>query len=157
MCIRKLIGATNLYAFSALTFGVSILEVNPSQKTVDPLNRFMRGKTVRDLCEYQQGKILCAASYKQQHELWSVDYVTQKERRLAETFGAVLTIRRLPQSLFPHLYIVREKEWLCVFNLRFRYYTRVMKIPHYVYKPHKFPTNQYMEVVPMENSTFNDI
>ena len=28
MCIRKLIGATNLYAFSALTYGVSILDIN---------------------------------------------------------------------------------------------------------------------------------
>jgi hypothetical protein len=75
MCIRKLIGATDLYAFSALSFGVSILEVSTKQKTVEPLNRFMRGKTVRDLCEYQKGKILCAASYKDRHELWSVDYV----------------------------------------------------------------------------------
>jgi hypothetical protein len=28
MCIRKLIGAANLYAFSALTYGVSILDIN---------------------------------------------------------------------------------------------------------------------------------
>lgn len=86
-----------------------------------------------------------------------IDYLNEKERKLCDTFGAVLTIRRLPETLFPNLYLVREKEWLCVFNLKYRYYTRIMKIPHFIYRPQKFPTNQYMELLPLENSTYQDI
>ena len=157
MCIRKMKGSKNIYAFSTLCYGVSIMEVNTKQKTVAPLNRFLRGKTVRDLCEYSKGKFLCGASCQNKNEIWSVDYLNEKERKLCDTFGSILTIRRLPESLFPNLYLVREKEWLCVFNLKFRYYTRILKIPHFIYRPQKFPTNQYMELVPLENSTYQDI
>ncbi len=128
-------GTKNVYAIATVSYGVSIMEVNTKQKTVEPLNRYLRGKTVRDLCEYSKGKFLCGASYPNKNEIWSVDYLEDKERKLCETFGPVLTIRRLPESLFPHLYIVREKEWLCLFNLKYRYYTRIMKIPHYIYRP----------------------
>lgn len=63
MCIRPMKGAKNLYAFAALCYGVSFIEVNSKQKTVSPLNRYLRGKTVRDLYEFSKGKIICGASY----------------------------------------------------------------------------------------------
>jgi hypothetical protein len=44
-----------------------------------------------------------------------------------------------------------------VFNLKYRYYTRVMKIPFYVYNPQKFPTNQFMELVPLTDTSFQNI
>lgn len=70
------------------------------------------------------------------------------------TFGPVLTLRKIKDKYkrFDNLYLIREKEWLCILNKRSKYYTRLYKIPSYLYNESKFPSNQYLQILPNETS-----
>ena len=52
-----------------------------------------------------------------------------------QTFGPVLTIKKIKDEMrqWDNLYLVREKEWLCVLNRCTKYYTRILKIPSYIF------------------------
>jgi hypothetical protein len=91
--------------------------------------------------EYSVGKLLVAVS--SSYEIWIVDYLAMTEKRLVTTFGPPLTIRKIHDGFkkFDNLYLVREKEWLCILNRKTKYYTRLLKIPSYIYQESKFPSN----------------
>ena len=129
------------YAFGTLKFGLHISEINVRKSQINNQNTFLRGKSIRDMHEYSVGKLIVAVS--SSYELWLVDYLAMTERRLVTTFGPPLTIRKIHDGFkkFDNLYLIREKEWLCILNRKTKYYTRLLKIPSYIYMESKFPSN----------------
>ena len=133
MVVKKLKALETYYAFGTLKFGLHIAEINIKKSQINQQNTFLRGKSIRDIYEYSVGKlIVCVSS---SNELWLVDYLAMTERRLVSTFGPPLTIRKIHDGFkkFDNLFLVREKDWLCIFNRKFKYYTRILKIPSYIY------------------------
>jgi hypothetical protein len=155
MVVKKLKALETYYAFGTLKFGLHVAEINIKKSQINQQNTFLRGKSIRDIYEYSVGKlIVCVSS---SNELWLVDYLAMTEKRLVSTFGPPLTIRKIHDGFkkFDNLFLIREKDWLCIFNRKFKYYTRILKIPSYIYQESKYPSNQYMQLLP--NDTTEDI
>ena len=102
----------------------------------------LQGKTVQGIYEINKGKLLCGIY--SDNEFWIVDYINMTEKKLCDTFGPVLSFipfSDIRQSA-PSLFLTREKEWVCILNIRTAVLTRILRIPHYVNEA--TPTMQYI-------------
>lgn len=68
------------------------------------------------------------------NEIWTVDYQTQNEKKLVDTFTPVLSIKPFTDinKRLVNLFLVREKEWICILNVQTTFYARLVRIPYYV-------------------------
>ena len=82
------------------------------------------------------------------NEIWIVDYITLTEEKIRDTYDKVLSIHPLTlyNKALKSLYLIREAEWVCIFNITTSTYTRILRIPYYFAAG--VPTNNLIALLP---------